>query len=99
MIFLNIFFGGDNPRMGGGHVPSVPPGIYAHAVKSNIISADMNYNFTEYTMFFFYLECICLQEDWKYDVQDLSLEESWTTVTLSPSLLFTVMVQEIRPFN
>ncbi len=32
MNFFNIFFGGDNPRMGGGgHVPSVPPGIYAHA--------------------------------------------------------------------
>ncbi len=30
MIFLNIFFGGDNPRMGGDMSPPSPPGIYAY---------------------------------------------------------------------
>ncbi len=30
VIFFKIFFLGGQPLDGGGHVPSVPPGIYAH---------------------------------------------------------------------
>ncbi len=35
------FFWGDNPRMGGGHVPSVPPGIYAHGGMVPVAAADL----------------------------------------------------------
>ncbi len=32
-FFYIIFLGGGQPSDGGGHVPSVPPGIYAHGFK------------------------------------------------------------------